>query len=274
MSDEEKAASIKRMTELEEYENLKREISGARNSLESTLYEYRYQLLEDEGYKPFYTESEAKALLEKIDELDAWMSDNDDDTIITRERELLYKDKLKSLTDISQPILDRYNQVDRRAKAVAKCRKEINRTLNYINTFKNISTHITEQEWSELETLAKETDTWINTTLAKQDATPLNQAPVVLDIDIHAKCFALTSKKMILINKPRPQVDLEKFINETMQKQKEKEQQEQQQKESSETKAETEGKTEETSETEPKPTASDETKPEVPPATQDAKDEL
>jgi len=218
LTDAQKLSITRKMTELEEYEKLKKDISGARNTLESTLYEYRYQLLEDETYKPFYVESEANALIQKIDETDLWMSENDDESIISREREIAYRDQLKGLTDLSQPILDRYNQVQLRAKAIAKCRDEINNTMTYISVFKTISTHITDQEWSDLSELAKETEAWVNATIAKQNTTPLNQAPVALDTDFHSKCSALKVRRTLLINKPRPQIDLEKMLNETRQK--------------------------------------------------------
>jgi len=218
LTDAQKLSITRKMTELEEYEKLKKDISGARNTLESTLYEYRYQLLEDETYKPFYVESEANALIQKIDETDLWMSENDDESIISREREIAYRDQLKGLTDLSQPILDRYNQVQLRAKAIAKCRDEINNTMTYISVFKTISTHITDQEWSDLSELAKETEAWVNATIAKQNTTPLNQAPVALDSDFHSKCSALKVRRTLLINKPRPQIDLEKMLNETRQK--------------------------------------------------------
>jgi molecular chaperone DnaK (HSP70) len=203
LSDEEKLAIRTRLNGLDQYDKLKRDISAARNTLESTLYELRYQLLDDAQYKPFYTDKESANLLGKIEDTDSWLSDHDE-TTISKEEEQLFKDKLSAVTQLSQPIFDRFNQVDLRKKSIQKCRDVFNKTRNYAEKFKTTLTHITEEEWADLTKLAKETEEWVNTTVAKQEQTPLSQPPIALATEFEDKCSIVSARTLMLVKKPVP----------------------------------------------------------------------
>ena len=197
------------MAALDQRDKLKKDISAARNSLEAALYEFRYQLLDEEKYKPFYTSKESADLIAKIEATDAWLSDYDDNRIVV-EVEKIYIDKLSKLKQITQPILDRFSQVGLRKKSISKCRDILSKAKSFETTFKTIFKHITEEEWAELGKLVNETETWVNSTIAKQEKTALSQAPIALASEYEDKCVPVTYKVATIRQKPIPKPKVEK----------------------------------------------------------------
>ncbi|KAG2377675.1 hypothetical protein C9374_009191 [Naegleria lovaniensis] len=204
LTPEQLKASQEKVKQVEDFEALKRRISAARNNLESALYSTREKLLENVDYKGFFTLKEKDDINSVIDELEVWLSENDDEGIVEPSRVDLFKSKLKTLTDLTDPIQDRLREHKGRKEALKYCKSVFNATSYTIHYMREHQKHITEEELSELNQFNKETEMNITTILAKQDRTPLYEPPTILAADIKKQCTRVSERAFLLSKKPVP----------------------------------------------------------------------
>ncbi|KAF0983425.1 hypothetical protein FDP41_010490 [Naegleria fowleri] len=204
LTPEQLKASREKVKNVEDFEALKRRISAARNNLESALYSTREKLLDNPDYKGFFTTKERDEINTVIDELEVWLGENDEEGVVEPSRVDLFTSKLKLLTDLTDPIQDRWREHKGRKEALSYCKSVFNATNYAIHYMRENQKHITEDELNELHQFNKETEMNITSILAKQDRSPLYEAPTVRAKDIKKQCGKVSERAFLLSKKPVP----------------------------------------------------------------------
>ena len=205
LTPEQLQASQEKVRSVEEFESLKRRISAARNTLESTLYATREKLIESSEKKAFYTTAEKNKINDALDKVEEWLGENyDDEDNVDPAQITVYKEKLATITDLTNPIYDRIAESKARKEALTYCKNIFNTTNYLIQNMKENLKHITDEERDELAAFVKETEKSALESLAKQDRAPLFEAPAILAADIQKECLKVTERALRLAKKPVP----------------------------------------------------------------------
>ncbi|KAL9642388.1 hypothetical protein ABK040_014231 [Willaertia magna] len=207
MTPEQIIQSKERVKKVESYEQLKRRISAARNTLESTLYGTRDSIFENDNLRPYYTQQDKNAIIKVLEQVEEWLNDYSDDEV-NESQVTLYKDKLSSITSLTNPIIERYNEFKKRKEAITFCTNIFNSTIQAMKYMKENQKHITEEELNELNNFLLEKQNFLKDSLARQAAYPSFETPIITAKEIQTECSKLTEKTFQLARKPKPEPEV------------------------------------------------------------------
>ncbi|KAL0491806.1 HSP70 [Acrasis kona] len=193
-----------RRARIEEFEKLKSNIAGLRNRIESAVYDVRSNLFEEDEYRPYYTHSQKSKLGKFADEVEEWLSNENED--VNQEKYTSFNEKHVELKQLVDPIYERYHETSRREKEVDRCENLFNQTRTMIDQIKKFNTWITEEELDVVVNLSRDTEKFVRDTLVKQGRTALSEPPVALASEFKQKCEGALNAAVQLFKRPKPKV--------------------------------------------------------------------
>ncbi|KAL1131874.1 hypothetical protein AAG570_011485 [Ranatra chinensis] len=148
---------IKKIEELNQFDEDKSRREGALNALESYVFEAKRKLESDE-YKFAATQGEANAIIDMCKKLSDWLDEDgwSSDTVTL-------ENKLTELKKLTQPVWWRVKEHQDRPEALAALESTLNRSSTFLVTIKNMSAQYQEPGDSvftqvEIDTLSKVID--------------------------------------------------------------------------------------------------------------------
>ncbi|RUS70581.1 hypothetical protein EGW08_021660 [Elysia chlorotica] len=197
----------KRLTDLRKVDKAKVELQKAQNELESFIFDTQDKLTQ-EDFEKCSTSEERENIQQKLSEASDWLDEQMD------AKKSDFKEKLKSLKDLTKSVMKRVAELQERPNALEALRSALNQTTVFLATVKNLTSISgaealeTESIFTpvEVETLEKvivETRKWRDDMLKQQDKLKDHEDPVLLVDEIAVKISALDREMRYLINKAK-----------------------------------------------------------------------
>lgn len=180
-----------------------REISDARNDLETFVYEFRDKL--DGNLNSFSTEEERESVKGRLASEEDWLyTDEADETSKSG-----FQGKLKELMTLVEPITNRETEANGRGHACNELRKLTQFYLGIVNGSDEKYDHLTDEERDTVRKACGEADTWLSNLQEKQMALAPSVDPILKIKDISNKWSETDKvcKPIVTRKKPAPKVE-------------------------------------------------------------------
>uniref|UniRef100_A0A0N4Z9J5 Hypoxia up-regulated protein 1 n=1 Tax=Parastrongyloides trichosuri TaxID=131310 RepID=A0A0N4Z9J5_PARTI len=211
MSEEEIKSAISILKEFETKEREKAERDAAHNNLEASVYSSK-DLLENADFTQYATEDEISTIREKIEQVNLWLEDE----VTLETTSAQFKEKSKIIEDTLKPINSRKKQHTERPKKIRVMNKVLNETAKFIESVKNLTELISEEDIKTLQTAYNTTIDWWTSKSEDVKNTPPNKDAPVSNSEISEKAQTLKREWKFLENKLK--AIYEKILRETAEK--------------------------------------------------------
>ncbi|CAF1635358.1 unnamed protein product [Adineta ricciae] len=199
-----RASSLKKLAALDAHDRELAALSGAKNNLETFIYDIRDKLEHDVRYKKASTSDEQKKINAKLSEIDAWLDDEGINADVKA-----FKSKLDELKTLTKALKTRVDEVDLRPKKLQELRDTLNMTENFVQVTRNLfamkdkeeEKPFTDAEIKHVEKLVKDTYTWIDQAVHEFAKLTPTDTPKHLTTDMDDKINALKRETNFLLTK-------------------------------------------------------------------------
>lgn len=190
--------SQKVLRTLREFDDLRRRIAVAKNTLESYIYETRAKLDESEVVLKVSTEESREQLMSMLTDSEDWLYDQPDDTIDP------FEEKLQELKTVSDPIFYRAYEFDMRPKAIEEAERILNYTRDMLSTYAVERPWIPEADTTKLAEKLDHLESWIANKTAEQETKELTEEPAFYSGKILDKLKPIAKLAEEIIRFPKP----------------------------------------------------------------------
>ncbi|ESO06143.1 hypothetical protein HELRODRAFT_106017 [Helobdella robusta] len=199
-----KSVDLNKLIEMENemvmQDKLEKERADAKNAVEEYVYEMRNKLCDE--YEKFMKEEDRDNFLLKLGDTENWLYEDGED-----EKKQVYIDKLAKLTEIGNPVKERYHEsinrpiaFDRLAQAIHLVAKAVD---GYANKDEKYS-HLDAADVEKVRNLVIEKQQWFDTHLNICNQQKPHEVPAMTASQISAHADSLWSSCNPIMNKPKP----------------------------------------------------------------------
>ncbi|KAI8097088.1 heat shock protein 70 family [Halteromyces radiatus] len=170
---------------------------AAKNSLEEYGYDMRDKIT---GPLAEYIEPSIKdKFVEDLNTVVDWIYDEGDD-----QPKSVYVEKLETLKNIGNPVVERYREAEERPRAANSLRDAIQRVTQEAMSTDDKYAHIAPQEKQDIVDRCDRARRWLDEQLAKQEKVPKCETPILFARDITKEEDAVVAFATPILNKPKP----------------------------------------------------------------------
>ncbi|EFJ52505.1 heat shock protein Hsp70G [Volvox carteri f. nagariensis] len=180
----------------------KREVAKARNDLESYIIAMKEALETDELMQKVSTEEQRESFRSRLTDEEDWLYMEADEN----EGAQQFKDRLKQLKDIGEPIKRRAEDLELRPKVVEEIRKRLELQRSVVKAWPDTKPWISEVEREDITKLVSDMESDLEAKVAAQSAKADHEEPAFAVSDLlqawerHEKAFNKVNNK----KKPKP----------------------------------------------------------------------
>nr|XP_027225692.1 hypoxia up-regulated protein 1-like [Penaeus vannamei] len=200
MTEEQVAASKKKLEDINAAERARHEREAARNNLESYILDAQDKLYQ-EDYEQASTDEQRAAIREMCSTLDEWIYDEGADVEAS-----VYKEKLKELSKLFEPIKQRVFEHLNRPEAVQALTDMMNKSSEFVQRARDAPPELqffTDVEIDTMDKLITDTQKWLEDKEEQQQTQALSDEPKLKLNDIGEKLGALDREIKYLVNKAK-----------------------------------------------------------------------
>ncbi|XP_042860610.1 hypoxia up-regulated protein 1-like isoform X3 [Penaeus japonicus] len=200
MTEEQVAASKKKLEDINTAERARHEREAARNNLESYILDAQDKLYQ-EDYEQASTDDQRTAIRELCSTLDEWIYDEGFDVEAS-----VYKEKLKELSKLFEPIKQRVFEHLNRPEAIQALMDMMNKSSEFVQRARVASSEqqfFTDVEIDTMDKLIVDTQKWLEDKEEQQQAQSLSDDPKLKLNDVGEKLGALDREIKYLVNKAK-----------------------------------------------------------------------
>mmetsp|Transcript_27865 Transcript_27865/g.24506 ORF Transcript_27865/g.24506 Transcript_27865/m.24506 type:complete len:399 (+) Transcript_27865:186-1382(+) len=172
MTEEQITQSKGLLSKIDQYEEEKKKLSKAKNTLESFIYRSR-EILEDEQFIQMSSEEEREKLSTLATENDDWLYSEE----ASKSRASEFTKKFNEMNGIAEKVQKRIEENEKRPKAVEKAQKLLNDLPEKLNQLKEDKPWIGESHFNTTWRMFNETSKWLEEKLDKQAELTITQDP-------------------------------------------------------------------------------------------------
>lgn len=169
-----------------------------RNDLESYIFTMRDRIGESGTYGEFISQSDRETFEGELMKAEDWLYDTYDATKVQ------YVEKLDELKKTGNPVVFRFKEADMRDEWISAVRGTIS---NYSTAAKepgDTYSHIDPAKLASIVTECDQLAAWLNDSIAKQEALPKCEKPVLLCSEMESKNKELASMADVILKEPKP----------------------------------------------------------------------
>jgi len=183
------------------YDNEQVAIQKARNDLESYVLDAQCEYAEGGKYFEYMTESEYDVFINKIFEMEEYVSDDNFDKPIAE-----YEAQLATLTIFGDVYRNRYVEFEKRPTALNMCKKLLTQIEMFITEAPNAPDyeHIGEEILSGLANSCRDANMWLDERQQSHDRTAKTQNPPYLASEISSKISEMNGQYQKVKQTPKP----------------------------------------------------------------------
>ncbi|XP_063606713.1 hypoxia up-regulated protein 1-like [Penaeus indicus] len=200
MTEEQVAASKKKLEDINAAERARHEREAARNNLESYILDAQDKLYQDD-YEQASTDEQRAAIREMCSTLDEWIYDEGADVEAS-----VYKERLKELSKLFEPIKQRVFEHLNRPEAVQALTDMMNKSSEFVQRARDAPPEqqfFTDVEIDTMDKLIVDTQKWLEDKEEQQQAQASSDEPKLKLSDIGEKLGALDREIKYLVNKAK-----------------------------------------------------------------------
>uniref|UniRef100_A0A914VZ10 Hypoxia up-regulated protein 1 n=1 Tax=Plectus sambesii TaxID=2011161 RepID=A0A914VZ10_9BILA len=201
MTDSERKAARKRLSDFDNAEAEKAKREGAQNALEAFVYDMGDKL-EQEEYQSLSTEEEREEINKQLNIVREWMDGETGPDTKTEE----FEERLKTLKTATKEVFYRRDQATDRPRAVEAITQMLNHSSTFLRGIRNLTADLqifTETEMNVLEKLVNESQAWWDEKREEQEKLKGHEKPAYTITDVAEKVKALDREMKYLLNKAK-----------------------------------------------------------------------
>ncbi|KAK6642072.1 hypothetical protein RUM44_013795 [Polyplax serrata] len=197
--------SLKKILELDDFDNQKQKKEKSRNALESFVFD-ALQKIETDVYSKSATDKEKETIIKECQEISNWLDEEFDADAET------YETKLKEIKTLTSSLYKRVSEHEERPEALSALKAMLNGSEHFLNTIRTKTKEtldrgdeaiFTDVEMNSLEKIIKETEEWKSINEIEQSKLPLSSPPKLTIKSITDKMAALDREVKYLVNKAK-----------------------------------------------------------------------
>lgn len=186
------------LTTLQRRDDERKEISFAKNSVESFIYDTR-STLEDDDVVEVSTEDERENIRTKLAEAEDWLLEHS-----STQAAAPFQAKLKQLQTLTEGVNFRLEQLASRPEAVNNAKEVFKGTKTILEQLAKERPWVTEDERADLQKLVSDASQWLEEKEAAQEAQPMHKTPVFTAEEVIAKIRPIAKLAQQYMRKPKP----------------------------------------------------------------------
>lgn len=188
---------MNRLKDIQRRADIKKEKEREKNNLEAYIYETREKITSSEEVAAVTTEEQRESFVAELNTAEEWLYDEGFDSIASE-----YRSKLRALKEKGDKIFLRVSEAATRPQAITLLEYTLNVSIEYaLNISQTLN--ITEEELIEFMELCDDTQKWLASSVAEQDALQPHQEPALTTEQITRKMKLLETQLRILSRKPK-----------------------------------------------------------------------
>lgn len=174
------------------------ETDARRNDLESYIFNMRDKIAEGNEYGEFISSADREAFTSELMKAEDWLYDNADGT------KTLYIDKNDELKRTGDAIVWRFKESGMRGEWIQAVNGTITNYTNAATTPGEKFGHIAPEKLASITTACKDLEQWLTGFMAKQDALPKHEKPVLVCAEMEKKNQELAKMADDILREPKP----------------------------------------------------------------------
>lgn len=174
------------------------ETDARRNDLESYIFNTRDKIAEGNEYGDFISSADRETFNSELMKAEDWLYDNADGT------KTLYIDKNDELKRTGDAIVWRFKESGMRAEWIQAVNGTITNYTNAATTPGEKFGHIAPEKLASIATACKDLEQWLTGLMAKQDALPKHEKPVLVCAEMEKKNQELAKMADDILREPKP----------------------------------------------------------------------
>ncbi|KRY00203.1 Heat shock 70 kDa protein 4L [Trichinella pseudospiralis] len=187
----------------EELDRGEREREDAKNSLEEYVYDMRDKL--SGILQPYIIGQDASRLRKLLEDTEVWLYEDGEE-----QPKGVYQQKLTEMKDLSDPVVERYNEAGQRPHAFEELEHNLQMARKMYEAYLSKEEQFSHWEEKEADNLIKAieaTQKWLDDNINAQNRRALTDPPVVFVSQIIAEKERFDSLISPIVNKPKPKKD-------------------------------------------------------------------
>eukprot|EP01119_Soliformovum_irregulare_P015050 TRINITY_DN4188_c0_g1_i1.p1 TRINITY_DN4188_c0_g1~~TRINITY_DN4188_c0_g1_i1.p1 ORF type:complete len:876 (-),score=301.19 TRINITY_DN4188_c0_g1_i1:19-2376(-) len=197
------------MKEIKRRVEEKREREGAKNSVESYIYENREKFQENEDVLAVTTEDQRQSFLDLLSAASTWLDDTSDATDVSE-----FRAKLREMKTVGDKVYQRIKEITLRPEAVDKARSSLNLTRSLLENITQ-TLDVKEEDVAEVLTWASDLETWLNEKTEKQNGLAPHEDLVFTSEEVTRRWTRIETRLRQLLRKPKRK-PAKKVVEETI----------------------------------------------------------
>eukprot|EP00455_Lapot_gusevi_P038029 TRINITY_DN4264_c0_g2_i1.p1 TRINITY_DN4264_c0_g2~~TRINITY_DN4264_c0_g2_i1.p1 ORF type:complete len:890 (-),score=423.85 TRINITY_DN4264_c0_g2_i1:69-2738(-) len=197
-SSADRTRSMEVLRKLSAFDQARRELAEAKNSVESFIYSTREKLY-DEDINTVTTEEQRQSVESMLSTASTWLEENEFSTNPT-----VFRTKLAEMKVLWDPIALRAREHRARPVAFSETRTILSTARTLAATLRKDKPWIPEADFKRFEGLIATAEKWLDDKEAAQKAAPLHEAPLFSSVDIINQAKPVSDYGTILLKRQKP----------------------------------------------------------------------